>query len=106
MNDFTPGVIVLAIGLVMGGGLALRLRRSAGYSRRSSRLADLRLEAVDLEARRQELYEALRESRSEALDEGEKRRLELSAARSLKALEGTRRSLEKRQGKRRRSSTI
>ena len=105
MNEFTPGLIVLAIGLVAGGGLALRLRRSAGYSRRGSRLADLQLEAVDLEERRQQLYEALRESHNEALDEGEKHRLELSAARSLKALEGTRRSLEKRRPKRAKGTT-
>ena len=99
MSDFIPGFVVLAIGLAVGGVLAVRLLRAAGSGRRGSRVADLQLEVADLGARREELYATLRESRDEGLDEAERRRLELSAARSLKALEDTRRALEQRRSK-------
>jgi tetratricopeptide (TPR) repeat protein len=94
-DTFLPGLVVLAVGLLAGFGLAARLRqsqrRAAAPARAnataSTEARDLELERADLETRRAEIYARLRDREGEELSEAERRDFELQAARTLRRLE-------------------
>lgn len=77
--DWLPGLLTLGIGLAIGLVVALRLRRG-----RPRKQPDLALRRRDLESRRDELYRRLG---SEELSPGDRRNLELAAARTLRELD-------------------
>ncbi|MDH3254449.1 MAG: tetratricopeptide repeat protein [Acidobacteriota bacterium] len=88
MSEFSwwPGLIVLAFGLAAGLLLMRRLRQSAGRAKTDQSARDMDLKIQDLESRRDDLYERLRDE-GESLTESDKRQLELSAARTLRDLD-------------------
>jgi cytochrome c-type biogenesis protein CcmH len=81
-----PGLLVLAIGLAGGLWAAFNLRRQGRASKTGSN-ADVRLKIADLENRRDELYQRLRRAEEERSDPGDRRELELAAARTLRELD-------------------
>ena len=101
-STFVPGLVVLAVGLLAGSVLALRLRqrhaRAAPVGESAAGAArDLELERADLEARRAEIYARLRDRDGDELSEVERRDFELQAARTLRRLE----EIDAREGGRR-----
>lgn len=85
-SSWIPALLVLAIGLAGGLWVAFRLRRQ-GSAERSADEADLRLRIADLENRRDELYQRLKRAEEEKADPGDRRELELAAARTLRELD-------------------
>lgn len=83
LGSFLPGVIVLLVGLIVGGGLAWRLRRTTPIKAKVAK-EDLQLEVSDLAQRRDALYAQLE---SEDIDPAERDRLERSAANVLRKLD-------------------
>jgi tetratricopeptide (TPR) repeat protein len=81
-----PGLLVLAIGLAGGLWAAFNLRRQ-GTASKAAGDADLRLKITDLENRRDELYQRLRRAEEEKTAPGDRRELELAAARTLRELD-------------------
>lgn len=81
-----PGLVVLAIGLAGGLWAAFHLRRQGKASKAGSD-ADVRLKIADLENRQGELYQRLRRAEEEKADPGDRRELELAAARALRELD-------------------
>jgi tetratricopeptide (TPR) repeat protein len=77
---------VLAIGLAGGLWVAFQLRRQ-GTASKATDDADLRLRIADLENRRDELYQRLKRAEEEKADPGDRRELELAAARTLRDLD-------------------
>lgn len=90
--SWIPGTVVLAVGLIGGLWMALRLRRPAAAAKEGPRVHDLELEIADLEARRDDLYAQLRGA-DEIEDFDEARALELAAARTLRDLDRARAKL-------------
>jgi tetratricopeptide (TPR) repeat protein len=79
-------LLVLGLGLLVGGVVALLLaRRSTGRAKQSR--SDLDLQIEDLEAQRDELYARLRGSEGTALVAADRDELELAAARVLRELD-------------------
>ena len=83
MSDvaWLPSLVVLGIGLAIGLGAALSVRR--GRKRKTGRSSD-ELRLRDLEARRDDLYRRLR---SPDLNAGDRESLELAAAHTLRELD-------------------
>jgi cytochrome c-type biogenesis protein CcmH len=81
-----PGLLVLALGLAGGLWAAFQLRRQGAASKATGD-ADVRLKIADLENRRDELYQRLKRAEEEKTDPGDRRELELAAARTLRELD-------------------
>jgi cytochrome c-type biogenesis protein CcmH len=84
-STWIPGLVVLAIGLAGGLWAAFHLRRQ-GAARKTTKDADVLLKITDLENRREEIYERLKRAEEEKADPGDRRELELAAARTLRQL--------------------
>ncbi|HVS65386.1 MAG TPA: hypothetical protein VMT85_17985 [Thermoanaerobaculia bacterium] len=90
-------LLVLGLGLLAGGILALLVaRRSTRQTRRARSDLDLRIE--DLEAQRDELYARLRGSEGPDLGAADRDELELAAARVLRELDAARARLHQQRG--------
>ncbi len=83
MSIWVPGAVVLAVGLVAGLFIALRLRRASVAKPEAAATA---LEVADLEARRDELFAKLRDLGDEG-SEADREMLERAAARVLRDLD-------------------
>ena len=82
-----PALVVLAIGLGAGLLFAARVRRSGGAGERESAPTRDELVRADLEARRDDLYERLREAEVEGAGAEERESLETAAANVLRELD-------------------
>jgi cytochrome c-type biogenesis protein CcmH len=83
-TSWVPGALVLAVGLIAGWVFARQLRRGVAPAKGRNRDRDRALEITDLEARRDELYERLREPDLNPVDRED---LEKAAARTLQRLD-------------------
>lgn len=92
-----PALVTLGVGLVLGLGAALLLRRRGRPQAAGGGpdVRDLELRAADLEARRDQLYAKLRGEGGEELSAAERDTLEEAAARVLRDLDRTRAQLGK-----------
>ncbi|TNF71769.1 MAG: tetratricopeptide repeat protein [Acidobacteria bacterium] len=93
MSIWIPALLVLAVGLAGGLWAAFQIRRQ-GQASKASVDADVRLKIADLENRRDELYQRLRRAEEEKADPGDRRELELAAARTLRELDELRGSIQ------------
>ena len=90
-------LLVLGLGLLAGGILALLVaRRSTRQTKRARSDLDLRIE--DLEAQRDELYARLRGSEGTDLGAADRDELELAAAHVLRELDAARERLHQQRG--------
>ncbi|MGB6854774.1 MAG: tetratricopeptide repeat protein [Thermoanaerobaculia bacterium] len=89
---WVPGLLVLAVGLAGGLWAAFQLRRQ-GKASNATGDGDVRLKIADLENRKDELYQRLKRAEEEKADPGDRRELELAAARTLRELDKLRRRM-------------
>lgn len=88
-NVWIAPLVVLVLGTLAGLRIAMVLRRRARDAEARA-AADLDLEITDLEARRDDLYQRLRQADTDGIDDHDRSALELAAARALRDLDQAR----------------